>query len=284
MTSSHTETAPAVGISVSESPDLKALGLSDGHLHDAMAEIALHLLASGRSLVYGGDLRRHGFTELLAELVERYADHPRHCGTIAITDYLAWPVHIRMTSDELAMFSAEHEPVVRLVFLTLDGARLAQERRLKLPEHDPREEEWTRGLTAMRMTICDAVQARIVLGGRVEGYRGAMPGIAEEAFLSLERKQPIFLLGGFGGCARDIAETLGLAGRWAGSREEWEGRPCFRRYSPDDLRNGLSREENVVLARTPHIQEAVALVSRGLGKILNEGDDDAQGIHQPSSP
>ncbi len=275
MTSSHTETTSAVGVSVSESPDLRALGLSDGHLHDAMAEIALHLLASGRSLAYGGDLRQHGFTELLAELVGRYGNHPRHRGTIAVTDYLAWPVHIRMTSDELAAFSAEHESAARLVFLTLDGARLALEQRLKLRARDPHEDEWTKGLTAMRTIMRGDIQARIVLGGRVEGYKGAMPGIAEETSLSLEGGQPVFLLGGFGGCARDIAETLGLAERWAGSREEWEGRPCFRKYSPDDLRNGLSREENVVLARTPHIQQAVILVSRGLRNILGKGDDDA---------
>ena len=275
MTSSHTGTTPAVGVSVSESPDLRALGLSDGHLRDAMAGIALHLLASGRSLAYGGDLRQHGFTELLAELVGRYGDHPRHGGTIVVTDYLAWPVHIRMTSNELATFSAEHEPAARLVFLTLDGARLALEQRLTLRAHDPHEDEWTKGLTAMRTTMRGDIQARIVLGGRVEGYKGAMPGIAEETSLSLEKGQPVFLLGGFGGCARDIAETLGLAERWAGSRDEWDGRLCFRKYSPDDLHNGLSREENVVLARTPHIQEAVTLVSRGLRKILGNGNEDA---------
>ena len=270
-----TAAPPAIGISVSESPDLKALGLSDGHLCDAMAEIALCLLASGRSLAYGGDLRQHGFTVLLAELLERYGDHPQHRGTVAITDYLAWPVHIRMKPKDLRKFSTEHGPAVRLVFLTLDGSRLAQERRLKMPEHDPQKEEWTKGLTAMRMTMCDDIQARIVLGGRVEHYEGAMPGIAEEASLSFEREQPIFLLGGFGGCTRDIAETLGLVERWPGSREEWEGRPCFRKYSPDDLHNGLSLEENARLARTPHIQEAVTLVSRGLRKIANNGNGNA---------
>ena len=97
MIAPDTETSIAVGVSVSESPDLWALGLSDGHLRDAMAEIALHVLASGRSLAYGGDLRQHGFTEFLAELVGRYRNHPRHGGTIVVTDYLAWPVHIRMT-------------------------------------------------------------------------------------------------------------------------------------------------------------------------------------------
>ena len=279
MTSSLSEPSTAVGVSVSESPDLQALGLSDGHLRDAMAEIALQVLASGTSLAYGGDLRQHGFTEFLAEMVGRYRGHPRHHGPIVVTDYLAWPVHIRMTSDEFATFSAEHEPAARLVFLGLDGARLAQEQRLKLPTHEPNEDEWTKGLTAMRTVMRGDIQARIVLGGRVEGYKGAMPGIAEETCLSLEALQPVFVLGGFGGCARDIAETVGLIERWAGSRDGWAGRECFLKYSPDDLRNGLSREENVVLARTPHIQEAMTLVSRGLRRILRKRDADAQSIH-----
>ena len=279
MTSSRAEISTAVGISVSESPDLQAPGLSDGHLRDAMAEIALHVLASGTSLAYGGDLRRHGFTALLAELAGRYRDHPRHNGTIVVTDYLAWPVHIRMTANELAAFSAEHEPAARLVFLGLDGARLAREQRLKLPVHEPREDEWAKGLTAMRTVMRGNIQARIGLGGRVEGYKGAMPGIAEETCLSLEAGQPVFVLGGFGGGARDIAETVGLAERWAGSRGDWTGRECFHKYSPDDLDNGLSREGNVVLARTPHIQEAVTLVSRGLRRAFSKRDDDAQSIH-----
>ncbi len=106
-----------------------------------------------------------------------------------------------------------------------------------------------------------------------------MPGIAEETRISLEAGQPVFVLGGFGGCARHVAETVGLIERWSGSRDDWTGRDCFRQYSPDDLRNGLSAEENLVLARTPHIQEAVALVDRGLRRICGGQDADAQSIH-----
>ena len=283
MTATDTETASAVGVSVSESPDLAALGLSHGHLRDAMAEIALLALASGRSLAYGGDLRRDGFTELLAELVARYRGHPRHGAAIVVTDYLAWPVHIRMASDELAAFSSAHEPAVRLVLLAMNGSRLAHEVRLKLCPHEPDREEWAKGLTAMRTVMRGDICARIVLGGRVDGYRGEAPGIAEEAWLSLEARQPVFLLAGFGGCARDIAETVGLAERWAGSRDAWAGRERFRMYSPDDLHNGLSADENTVLAGTPHIEEAVTLVSQGLRRLFRNGGADAQGVHQPSS-
>ncbi len=279
MTSPQAETTPSVGISISESPDLRVLGLSDGHLRDAMAEVALRLLASGISLAYGGDLRQHGFTQLLAELVGRYRGHPRHAGTIVVTDYLAWPVHISMTSNELAAFSADHEPAAHLVFLSLDGARLEREQRMSLPAHAPQEYEWAKGLTSMRTVMLADISARIVLGGRVEGFKGAMPGIAEETYLSLDAGQPVFLLGGFGGCARDIAETLGLSERWGGSREDWSGRDCFRNYSPDDLHNGLSQEENYVLARTPHIQEAVDIVSRGLHQIVTNKNGYAQSIH-----
>jgi len=279
MTPSHTEALPTVAISISESPDMAALGLSDGHLRDAMAEIALHFLSAGTSLAYGGDLRQHGFTELLFELVERYRNHPRHRGTIIVTDYLAWPVHIRMNSQELNAFADEHKAVAGLVFLARDGTRLEHRQRLDLPSHEPDEDEWTEGLTAMRTVMRQETQARVVVGGRVEGYLGAMPGIAEETYLSLEACQPVFLLGGFGGCARDIAESVGLAARWAGSRGEWAGRNQFCRYSPRDLHNGLSREENITLARTPHIEEAVTLVSRGMRRILNRREEDAQGIH-----
>ena len=271
MTLQETKTTSTVAISTSESPDTAALGLSEEHLQDAMTEIALQLLSSGMSLAYGGDLRAHGFTELLFELVERYRDHPRHSGTITVTDYLAWPVHIRMAVDDLVAFSAEHEESAHLIFLAQDGTRMEREQRLELSTHEPDDNEWTEGLTKMRTVIRGETQARIVLGGRVEGYKGCMPGIAEETLLSLQAHQPIFLLGGFGGCTRDIAETVGLAEPWAGSRSNWDGRPCFESYSPNDLYNGLSLEENQVLARTPHIDQAVVLVRRGLHRLHNDG-------------
>ena len=261
------EATSNVAISISESPDMAVLGLSNEHLQDAMAELALSLLSSGTSLAYGGDLRANGFTELLFELLTRYQGHPHHSGKITVTDYLAWPVHIRMTADDLAAFASGHEGAARLVFLARDGSRLGQEQRLELPSHEPDDDEWAEGLTRMRVVMRQETQARIVLGGRVEDYKGSMPGIAEETLLSLQAHQPVFLLGGFGGCTRDIAETIGLVDRWAGSRSDWTDRRSFSNYSLPDLHNGLSDEDNAVLARTPHIDQAVALVMGGLNQL-----------------
>ena len=268
MTQQRPVGGPAVAISVSESPDMRVLGLSDGHLRDAMAEIALHLLASGTSLAYGGDLRTNGFTRLLLSVLERYGDHPRHHGRIAVTDYLAWPVHVRMTLEELRAFEDGHTPSAQLIFLALDGTQLERQERQALRAHEPSAEEWVCGLTNMRIVMRDKTRSRIVLGGPVEGYRGRMPGIAEETLLSLQAGRPVFLLGGFGGCARDIAETLGIADPWTGSGREWNGRQIFRTYSPENLCNGLSGDENCVLATTPHIQQAMTLVYRGLRRVL----------------
>ena len=254
-----------VAISISESPDLSVLGLSDAHLRDAMDRLALHLLSSGASLAYGGDLRAHGFTEWLFELVHRYRRESSKV-QIGVTNYLAWPAHISKATDELEAISAGLAGTGELVCLSQDGHHLDPSVWSQRPLHQPTNEEWAAGLTAMRRVVQGASHARVVLGGRVTGYKGVMPGIAEEVLLSLQNSQPLFLLGGFGGCTRDIAETLGLVDRWAGSRPDWPGREKFEKF-PSELCNGLSEEENATLARTSSIDHANVLVLRGLHRL-----------------
>lgn len=257
-----------VAISTSESPDMPALGLSDAHLRDAMTEIARHLLALGARLVYGGDLRANGFSKLLFELVARHCrDTDEDDNRTCVVNYLAWPVHIRMTMTDLEQFSADLVGSSELICLALNGTRLTLDERQGLAQIQPTDSEWATGLTLMRHIMRSETHARIVLGGRVDQYKGVMPGIAEETLLSLQIRQPLFLLGGFGGCARDIAETLGLVPLWAASRPPWPGRREFEAFTAPDLNNGLTTEENATLARTPHVDQAVTLILRGLLRL-----------------
>lgn len=269
----HLETAPAVAVSVSESPDIEAYGLSHNHLSDLMGLMAMHLLGSGQSLAYSGDLRPDGFTELLFQLLIRYRGHPDHCAEIGVTDYLAWPVHIRMSLREIDEFCEEHGESAHLVFLTQDGARLEREQRRTMPSHEPDDDEWAEGLTAMRVVMRGGTAARVAVGGRINGYRGRMPGVAEEVLLSLEARQPVFLIGGFGGCTRDIAGTIGLLEQAEEAPRTWNENELFSQFTPDDLRNGLSREQNAALASTRHIDQMVELVSRGVRRSLTQAVD-----------
>lgn len=261
-----------IAISTSESPDMAALGLSDEHLRDAMAEIARHLLALGARLVYGGDLRQHGFSELLFELVARHRrDADEGDNRAAIVNYLAWPVHIMMSAAAIKKFEVDLAGIAELVCLKLHGTRLSMKERYRLPMQTPTAARWSLGLTTMRQTMRNETQARIVLGGRVDKYKGAMPGIAEEALSSLRARQPLYLIGGFGGCARDVAETMGLVSPWAASRSAWSNRTAFEAFSVIDLNNGLTPDENAILARTPHVDQAVTLILRGLLNVVSTG-------------
>ena len=251
--------SPNIGISISESPDMRFLGFTDGHLKDAMAGFAIHLLSSGATLAYGGDLRGQGFTRLIFDLVLRYRP-----GQEAVANYLAWPVHATMKTKDIHELDDALQGFARLILVTLDGSPMSCKEHRTVSPNAVDDGKWCGGLTAMRQLMCVQTAARIVLGGKLEGYKGAMPGIAEETLLAIRAKQPVFLVGGFGGCARAIAEALGLADRWAGSRDTWQGRELFEESTEADLNNGLTSTENHQLATTPHIDQAITLVMTGL--------------------
>lgn len=256
-----------VSVSISDSPDMAMLGLSDGHLRNAACEIATYLLADGVGLAYGGDLRPGGFTEILFELLYRYQRRADARAKNGITNYLAWPVHTSMETDELSGIMACLRGHARLVLVGQNGERMSATGYQEMQPYAPDKHEWSEGLTVMRRVMCEDTDARVVLGGAVENYKGRMPGIAEEVLLSLESGQPVFLIGGFGGCARDIAETMKLVDAWAASRPAWPGRRRFECYTADSLHNGLSCEENVALAQTRYINQAVILIMRGLRRL-----------------
>ena len=254
-----------IGISISESPDMRFFGFTDGHLKDAMAGFAIHLLASGANLAYGGDLRDRGFTRLIFDLVVRY--RPREEKVPPVANYLAWPVHATMKTEAIRALDEELQGFARLVLVGLDGSAMSCEGHRVVPSDAVDDGKWCIGLTAMRELMREQTDARLVLGGKLVGYKGAMPGVAEEVLLAIKASQPVYLVGGFGGCARDIAETLGIADPWAGSRSMWEGRESFGGFTDDDLHNGLTSVENRQLAVTQHVDQAITLVMTGLHRL-----------------
>jgi len=254
-----------VTISISESSDMAILGLAREHIDDAMVEVTLHLLAMDAQVIYGGDLRSGGFTEILFELVSRYSREADPGGQrIYARNFLAWPVHINMSMEQLKQASQDLENIAELVCLTADAKAMKASERVRHSKRSATEDEWAIGLTAMRNMMTQISNARVVLGGRVEHFKGKMPGIAEEALSSFKAKKPLFLLGGFGGCAGDISAIIGFNPRQKPIGNKWPGQDELSAFSGSDLNNGLNFKENEILTKTVHIDQAVALILRGL--------------------
>lgn len=257
----------AIGISISESDDLAVLGLAEEHLRDAMTEISRHMLAMGARLVYGGDLRKNGYTKLLFELVARHR-RDADIGDVrpAIANYLPWPVHSVKSREYLSDLRDDLEGIGEVHFLDKEGRTIANDSRGLPSANDFSDEDWASSLTAMRRVQSESINARIVLGGRVTKFKGLMPGIAEETDFALRARHPLYLMGGFGGCARDIATDMGLIAA-TGISADWPGRTRFSSWGANDLSNGLEIDENRTLARTVHIDQAVALILRGMLRL-----------------
>jgi hypothetical protein len=187
-----------VGLSVSDSADLGRLGLSPAHCELAIAELARAIFIAGGTVVYGGRLVPAGFTDtLLTELRSYRQDRDALILCVPETE------HRRLSEAELLRRQHELQSNAELVCLDSSGQPVdIGDRR---PPFDP---DPAVALTAMRRHITDRCDARVILGGRLTGYQGSVPGILEEASLSLRAGKPLYVAGGFGGAAAALALAL----------------------------------------------------------------------------
>ncbi len=152
---------------------------------------------------------------------------------------------------------------------------------------EPDDDEWAEGLTMMRIVMQKETQARIVLGGKVDGYIGTYAGYRRgSASLPSVASADIFawrLWRLYPRHSRNYRACRPL-GRVAFSLG-WS--PVLMRVTRRVICTmDYTDEDNAVLARTPHIHQAVTLVSWGLRRILSEpanigpkGGTSAQGTH-----
>lgn len=256
----------AVGVSVSASANLAELGFGPEHVDDVMVELTRYLVASGATVVYGGDLRQGGFTELLLEVMARHVSE--HDRTVRFENYLAWPVHAAMPYLELAEMAELFAPSGRLVCLTAGGKQMPMTERATFDRLVVGEDEWGPALTAMRRVLAERCDVRIVAGGATAKFRGTMPGVAEEAILSVEAGKPTYVVGSLGGCALDIAVEAGLGSSPLPYRDSWPGRSRFGAM-PRTFNPGLGPSEAAALASLPHSTDMLVLLFKGLNAELS---------------
>lgn len=203
-----------LGVLVSDTADLGMLGLTERHAELGLAEIARAVLNSRGGLVYGGRIKPSGFTQFLVREVQRYGIHAD-----ALTVCLAAPEHQRLATEELLAVDRDLGVHGRVVRLDVDGYEVNAQRdefsssassahlapSAEMNGHRDRD-----SYTAMRRYVTGVSQARFVLGGRLEGFKGSMPGIIEESIYAVEAGQPLYVAAGFGGAAALVAAALGI--------------------------------------------------------------------------
>jgi len=292
-----------VAMSLSESGDTEKYGLDQVHLDCARSEIARYLLLAGARLAYGGHLGKDGNSPALFELVRAHGA-PDFIPAHKIESWVGWPIPLtdeeRAKFEELATFERvkrppEIKPEADPDFVDEPSFFPAD----KSPLH---RYAWARGMTAMRTAQTRGTWARIVLGGTVgptlkaqpDGtrkkawYASRIPGVLEETLLSLKEKQPVYLVGAFGGCARLVLDAMEGREReeltWDFHKQaphasemrqlygtEWWDYPDMVKFLRDTgyagLHNGLSEEENRLLATTRVPDRIVELILTGLQRL-----------------
>jgi hypothetical protein len=262
-----------IAISVSESPDLLRLGLVETHFRLALAEIARSVLVSGGKIAYGGHLDPDGYTAMLVKELHRYSRRDR-----PLRIYLAWQEHRALSKEEYEKQVNELGLSGELVCLDPTGKPIAWESgRGAVPEPVTDTSSRVQALSGLRVHMAQNSNGRVIIGGKRLGFEGAMPGVLEEAIASVSNKQPLYVAGGFGGVATDIAVRTGmLDSNWlpvlgdglrAGLAQGLDKLSDLIKDQgwPD---NGLSSDENAQLAATYRPSEIAALVSLGLGRCF----------------
>lgn len=230
-----------IAISISNSEDAHRYGVGQEMLDDISIEISKHVLKAGGKMIYGGDLRKGGFTELFSNLSDQYGAFEKSASTVRyFKNYLAWPYYETITAADEYRYDHNRVELVRV----------------------EKAEDKPKSLTKMRVEMENNAHARIVVGGKLSGYSGSMPGIIEEFKIAMLAGHPVYVVGGFGGAARYIADVLS-GEKAAEGLFAWMKDICDK-----GLQNGLSPEQNNRLFVSTNAMEIVSLILEGLKNTL----------------
>ena len=275
-----------IAISISEVKEAIYRGIGKPMFSDLSVELARHILAAGGQLVYGGDLRKDGFTELFCELSYQYGSKEKSDTKLCyFTNYFAWPIFNKLKKTDLAEFKHNRVNVIKVQIPECVPTGLRTQ--YVEPISNEQKDYWRHSLSIMRKQMEENVDARIILGGAVKGFKGIMPGIYEEALNAIEMHHPLFLLGGFGGAARrliDLIEKKKTAEDLFSECQQDKAYVDYVSYLNEKgenidfhklsqfkdinvLSNGLNAEENERLFLTTNITEIIALILKGLSNV-----------------
>jgi hypothetical protein len=212
-----------VAVSISDVPegDLRKHGLSPRHFNMMKDELYLYLLLAGAQIGYGGALqgdmtKQDNFTMQLLELVRCYsplAEDSLRTELSPVVNYAPWPLSAIYTDAEKNLLQGAADLISGAQPAIVDSLdktfpdRTDKNWRL-LPDTAAKRFAWGLGLTEMRRQMVEECSSRVITGGRLTGSQSAVPGVLEEAWLSIVNRKPLFLVGALGGMAAAVAGII----------------------------------------------------------------------------
>ncbi|MGH8591925.1 MAG: hypothetical protein ACREXX_22205 [Gammaproteobacteria bacterium] len=274
-----------ITVSISESDDVRKYGLSPEHFDTLSDEIHLYLLLAGLKIAYGGALKVSGTSNVTLRLLELVRTYSKLAEGVnakplkkAILNVAPWPLWLAYGESEWKLFSGdiaryEQAPRPDLPWSDHEVSPPGEGGRVLGSDTPERRYAWARGLTAMRERITGLSQARLVIGGKLAGFAGLVPGVVAEAWLSLKRKHPLlYVAGGFGGAARAVSDRLQGIAR-VEFAEDWP-----RSHLPDyDAAQALYAQQGGDFISMAQMGADIAVSgSMWLAAALNNGLDEAE--------
>ena len=223
-----------IAFSVSYQRDnLLARGMGLEHLKELLIRLARPMLRQQTILAYGGNwkIAEDNFTyELLrlisAEQQDNSAGGPDTNKQIAkLYNHTSWPYYLDITTQ----IEAQWINCCQIIRITqqaagFSGAEIVPDADAKNRDNPKTIFNTAVALSAMRRLtmegtsiaipdvptpeIIHPVVARILLGGSADSYVGFLPGIFEEALVTLRKGRPLYILGGFGGASELLADAI----------------------------------------------------------------------------
>ncbi|QFQ30311.2 hypothetical protein EEW87_008230 [Janibacter melonis] len=260
-------------ISVSESADLQRLGLSERHLELTIAELSRAIAIAGGVVIYAGGINV-GFTTVVLEQAERYGH-----ATGSFEHVIPYSEHATRPVSQLTDYTASLGVKSTVKLLDIDGVP-APVRHGGVDVLDVNAPDQQQALSAMRRYTSEIATARVVVGGKVSGFAGEMPGVAEEAAATLRAAKPLYVAGGFGGAATLVGSIIAPElYDWLPSELPVDVQDRVRDLvaSALDVRlppDGLSDPERALLAETHRPSDIATLVVLGLARHLDSSSGD----------
>jgi hypothetical protein len=276
-----------IAISVSINEDLENLGFSEHHLNDISIEIARYIIANGATAIYGGDLRVNGFTNFFSELANQYKKSDDN--SIRFVNYFALPNSEKL--DKNAEIDFKSKQIGIEIVKPDEHVGFDNEFEYKPLEVVKDRYVYSMCFKAMREKMAIDCNARIVVGGKKNGYLGFIPGVIEEALYTLINSKPLYIVGGFGGVSQSLAKLFEGNNPEELTNEYQYSTPFlqdFKSYISDKYEyseyskitslitafsitklssiNKLSIDENKVLFNSTNIHEITYLIMKGLKK------------------